>query len=85
MKNEVLLNTDSHKSSRAALTLAAIGIVYGDIGTSLLYTMKQVFAEHHGIALNTANVLGGVSLILGGLIVVISLKRLFQNRVESSY
>lgn len=56
------------------MTLAAIGIVYGDIGTSPLYTMKEVFAPHHGIALTTANVLGVVSLILWGLIIVISLK-----------
>lgn len=68
------MSTASPKSGLAALTLAAIGIVYGDIGTSPLYTMKEVFAEHHGIALNTANVLGVVSLILWGLIIVISLK-----------
>ncbi|SNS87516.1 KUP system potassium uptake protein [Noviherbaspirillum humi] len=58
----------------AALTLAAIGIVYGDIGTSPLYTMKEVFAEHHGIALTPGNIIGVVSLIVWGLIIVISLK-----------
>ncbi|MEC4717588.1 potassium transporter Kup [Noviherbaspirillum sp. CPCC 100848] len=68
------MSTAPHKSSLAALTLAAIGIVYGDIGTSPLYTMKEVFDEHHGIALNQANILGVVSLILWGLIIVISLK-----------
>ena len=68
------MTTDSTKSSVAALTLAAIGIVYGDIGTSPLYTMKEVFAVHHGIAPNPDNVLGVVSLILWGLIIVISLK-----------
>ena len=68
------MSTATPKSSVAALTLAAIGIVYGDIGTSPLYTMKEVFAPHHGIALNTANILGVVSLILWGLIIVISLK-----------
>jgi KUP system potassium uptake protein len=62
------------KSSAAALTLGAIGIVYGDIGTSPLYTMKEVFAKHHHIAPSHANVLGVVSLILWGLIIVISLK-----------
>ncbi|HJV52394.1 MAG TPA: KUP/HAK/KT family potassium transporter, partial [Noviherbaspirillum sp.] len=51
------------KSSLAALTLAAIGIVYGDIGTSPLYTMKEVFSEVHGLPLNPANILGVVSLI----------------------
>ncbi|WP_225984604.1 potassium transporter Kup [Noviherbaspirillum aerium] len=68
------MTTASPKTSLAALTLAAIGIVYGDIGTSPLYTMKEVFDEHHGIALNQANILGVVSLILWGLIIVISLK-----------
>ena len=70
----IVLTKDSAKSSVAALTLGAIGIVYGDIGTSPLYTMKEVFAKHHGIAPSHANVLGVVSLILWGLIVVISLK-----------
>lgn len=68
------MTTASPRSSVSALTLAAIGIVYGDIGTSPLYTMKEVFAPHHGIALNPANILGVVSLILWGLIIVISLK-----------
>jgi KUP system potassium uptake protein len=68
------VTTDSNKNSIAALTLAAIGIVYGDIGTSPLYTMKEVFAKHHGLSPVPVNVLGVVSLILWGLIIVISLK-----------
>jgi len=68
------VTTDSNKNSMAALTLAAIGIVYGDIGTSPLYTMKEVFAKHHGLSPVPVNVLGVVSLILWGLIIVISLK-----------
>lgn len=68
------LTASSHKSSVAALTLAAIGIVYGDIGTSPLYTMKEVFAKEHGLVPNEPNVIGVVSLILWGLIVIISLK-----------
>jgi KUP system potassium uptake protein len=56
------------------LTLAAIGVVYGDIGTSPLYTMKTVFAPEYGLALNQANLLGVVSMILWGLMVVVSLK-----------
>lgn len=62
------------KSSLAALTLGAVGIVYGDIGTSPLYAMKEVFAEGHGLALTNENVLGVVSLILWGLIIIVSLK-----------
>lgn len=62
------------KSSVAALTLAAIGIVYGDIGTSPLYTIKTVFSPEHGLALTPANLLGVVSLIVWGLIVIVSIK-----------
>ncbi len=60
--------------SLAALTIGAIGIVYGDIGTSPLYTMKEVFSPEHGLALNPANLLGVVSLIVWGLIIIVSLK-----------
>ena len=62
------------RSRLATLTIAAIGIVYGDIGTSPLYTMKEVFSAEHGIALNHGNILGVVSLILWGLLLIISLK-----------
>ncbi|WMW82261.1 potassium transporter Kup [Undibacterium cyanobacteriorum] len=62
------------KSSLSALTLAAIGIVYGDIGTSPLYTMQEVFDAKHGLVLNQGNILGIVSLILWGLIFIVSLK-----------
>ena len=64
----------SPKSSLAALTLAAIGIVYGDIGTSPLYTMKEVFSPEHGLPLNQENLFGVVSLIEWALIIVVSLK-----------
>ena len=64
----------THKSRLATLTIAAIGIVYGDIGTSPLYTMKEVFSKEHGIAVTHTNILGVVSLILWGLILIISLK-----------
>ena len=46
-----------------ATTLAALGIVYGDIGTSVLYTLKECFAAAH-IELNAMNVMGFVSLII---------------------
>ncbi len=62
------------KSSLAGLTLAAIGIVYGDIGTSPLYTLKTVFSPEHGLALTPDNLLGIISLIFWGLTVIVSLK-----------
>jgi KUP system potassium uptake protein len=58
----------------AALTLGAIGVVYGDIGTSPLYTVKEIFGESTGIALTHANILGAVSAIFWALMFVVSLK-----------
>ena len=62
------------KSRLAALTLAALGIVYGDIGTSPLYTMKTVFSKEHGLVLDHPNLLGVISLIIWGLMIIVSLK-----------
>jgi KUP system potassium uptake protein len=70
----VFVSSQHQKSSIAALTIAAIGIVYGDIGTSPLYTMKEVFSPAHGLTLNPENLLGIVSLIVWGLAVIVSLK-----------
>jgi KUP system potassium uptake protein len=58
----------------ARLTLAALGVVYGDIGTSPLYAAKETFNPAHGIPLNTANVLGGLSTIFWALMIVVSVK-----------
>jgi KUP system potassium uptake protein len=67
--------TEHHKkSSLAMLTLAAVGIVYGDIGTSPLYTLKTIFDPEHGLTLNTPNLLGVISLIFWGLSMIVSLK-----------
>jgi KUP system potassium uptake protein len=57
----------------AALTLAAIGVVYGDIGTSPLYALKEVFA-HNRVPLTRDNVLGILSMVFWTLTVVVSLK-----------
>lgn len=62
------------KKQQAALALAALGVVYGDIGTSPLYTMKEVFAGNHPIPLTPENILGILSLILWSLIIVVSIK-----------
>ena len=62
------------KQSRAALTLAALGVVYGDIGTSPLYAAKETFNPDHGIPLEASNVLGGLSTIFWSLMIVVSLK-----------
>ncbi|HTT13277.1 MAG TPA: potassium transporter Kup [Burkholderiaceae bacterium] len=62
------------KKPIAGLTLAALGVVYGDIGTSPLYAAKETFNPDYGIALNPANILGGLSTIFWSLMVVVSLK-----------
>ena len=62
------------KTQQAALALAALGVVYGDIGTSPLYTMKEVFSGNHPIPLTPDNVLGILSLIVWALIVIVSIK-----------
>jgi KUP system potassium uptake protein len=56
------------------LSLAALGVVYGDIGTSPLYTLKTVFDPASGLPLQPANVIGIVSLIFWSLTVIVSLK-----------
>jgi KUP system potassium uptake protein len=60
--------------STAALALLALGVVYGDIGTSPLYAVKETFNPSHGIALSEAAVLGGLSTIFWILMIVVSLK-----------
>src|SRR3954469_2846500 len=62
------------RHSTAALSLLALGIVYGDIGTSPLYAVKETFNPEHGIPLNTENVLGGISAIFWALMIIVSLK-----------
>ena len=69
------MNDSPKKSSVAALTIGAIGIVYGDIGTSPLYALKEVFSkENGGVPLNEVNIFGTVSLIIWGLTLIVSLK-----------
>jgi KUP system potassium uptake protein len=68
------MRTRRISSKRAALTLGALGVVYGDIGTSPLYVMQTVFDPANGLALTHANIVGIVSLIFWSLVVVVSLK-----------
>jgi KUP system potassium uptake protein len=61
------------KSSLAALTLSAIGVVYGDIGTSVLYAMKEVFGSGH-VPFTPDNVYGILSIFFWTLTVIVSIK-----------
>jgi KUP system potassium uptake protein len=56
------------------LALGALGVVYGDIGTSPLYAMRECFNEEYGIAVTHDNVLGILSLIFWALTIIVSLK-----------
>ena len=75
------------KPKLAALTLLALGVVYGDIGTSPLYAFKEAFNGTHGLPLNEANVLAVLSLMFWSLMLIVSLKYVtmmlrFDNRGE---
>ncbi len=56
------------------LALAALGVVYGDIGTSPLYAVRECFSGPHAISLNEINIFGVVSLIFWSLAVVVTVK-----------
>ena len=68
------MSKHSQRESVAALTLGALGVVYGDIGTSPLYTMKEVFSPSTGIPLDAVHLIGAVSVIFWGLMMVVTLK-----------
>jgi KUP system potassium uptake protein len=58
----------------AVLVVGAIGVVYGDIGTSPLYTLREAFHGVHGLPLTAANVLGVLSVIFWALVIVVTFK-----------
>ena len=78
------------RSSHAAtgmrvLTLGALGVVYGDIGTSPLYALRECFHGEHGVAATHDNVLGVLSLIFWSLTLIISIKYiLFVMRADNN-
>ena len=68
------MTTTVQRESQAALTLGALGVVYGDIGTSPLYTVKEIFNPEHQLPLNPSNLIGSVSVVLWGLVFIVTLK-----------
>src|SRR6266571_3708201 len=68
--------TPAHPRGRylARLSLLALGVVYGDIGTSPLYALQQAFHGQHGIPVTQGNVLGVLSLIFWALILIVTVK-----------
>lgn len=77
----------SHSSLKASgwsLTLGALGVVFGDIGTSPLYALRECFALEHNLALTSGNILGVLSLIFWSLTLIISVKYLgFVMRADN--
>ncbi len=67
------MDTNHDKEKLAVLTLGALGVVYGDIGTSPLYTMKEIFGAA-GVPLDMAHIIGAVSVIVWGLLTIVTLK-----------
>ncbi|MBI5862568.1 MAG: potassium transporter Kup [Rhodocyclales bacterium] len=78
-------NSDSNTKSHLLTTaLAAMGVVYGDIGTSPLYTMKEVFNGPHAVAVTPANLLGILSLIFWALTITVTFKYvMFITRADN--
>jgi KUP system potassium uptake protein len=77
----------SHDRRLAALSLGALGVVFGDIGTSPLYAFKEAFGGAHPLPLSEVNVLGVLSLIFWAVMLIVSLKYVsfvlrFDNKGE---
>jgi KUP system potassium uptake protein len=64
----------AHHGGKAALTLGALGVVFGDIGTSPLYAMKETFAGAHTLAPSPSHVYGVISLIFWSIMIIVTLK-----------
>jgi KUP system potassium uptake protein len=67
------------------MVIGAIGVVFGDIGTSTLYTFSEAFGKQHGMPVDTFNVLGVLSLVLWTLLIVVAMKYLtFIMRADNN-
>ncbi len=76
MTDQSLSDPKSSRRYLLALSFAALGVVYGDIGTSPLYAIRECFGEHHALVVTADNILGVLSLIFWALLLVVSLKYL---------
>jgi KUP system potassium uptake protein len=75
---------DPSQKKLSALTIGAIGVVFGDIGTSPLYALKESFNPVHGIPLNQSTVLGILSLMFWSLMTLVTVKYLmFMMRADN--
>lgn len=72
---EQVVEDDRNASpGRGGLTLVALGVVFGDIGTSPVYTFRECFNPEHGLALTQDNVLGVLSCLIWALVLVVAVK-----------
>ena len=71
---EATESTVPHRHSLPALMLGSIGVVYGDIGTSPLYAMKESFIGPHPLAVDRLHIFGVISLIFWSLMLIVTLK-----------
>jgi KUP system potassium uptake protein len=67
------MRTKNRSASLQAMTLGALGVVYGDIGTSPLYTLHEIFLPASGIPLDNHHLIGAISTIFWGLMLVVTL------------
>ncbi|MGN6788945.1 MAG: KUP/HAK/KT family potassium transporter, partial [Rhodanobacteraceae bacterium] len=65
---------DAGKKALHVMVVGAIGVVFGDLGTSPLYTFSEAFSDQHGMPVTVFNVLGVLSLVLWTLLIVVALK-----------
>ena len=80
-----LTHAQERKQPLPTLALAAIGIVFGDIGTSPLYALKEAFSPSHGIELSDASILGVISLLFWAIVIVVAIKYvLFVMRADNN-
>ncbi len=80
-------NTPTSRRKLGALTLGALGVVYGDIGTSPLYAFREAFSPVHGLAATPANVLAALSALFWAVTLIVSIKYVwlvlrFDNKGE---
>jgi KUP system potassium uptake protein len=73
-KEELGENAPDRSTGFATLSLAALGVVFGDIGTSPVYTFRECFNPEHGLPLDAEHVLGVLSMIFWALIIVVTVK-----------
>ncbi|QWE13964.1 potassium transporter Kup [Polynucleobacter sp. AP-Sving-400A-A2] len=75
---------DSHKKGLATMMLAAIGVVFGDIGTSPLYALKECFDPQHGIPFSPEALFGVIAMMIWSLILIVTFKYvLFVMRADN--